>query len=494
MWNNVVSLTGMATLKNSIRGRFKELVLSGNSTQLSTTGKNLFDFSNLESGRINNSSGALEENNHTRRLADYIDITDITSFSISLPGYKKANGAVYVITYYYDKDKNYLSCKYSGDVLDRYENIVPVENAVYIKVTLEQNTIDNPQNIFKVQLEKGSTATSYEPYTGGRPSPSPEYQQEIVNSGKLNADTQKYEVSVSMNNGGYLQRGSYMERIRPLKLEKGKTYRIYVDINSAVVNTGILNEERTFKNSSELYAYCNNEEYPINNTGVVSGKCKLQQLLYSGHTFTVTVDGLFLYQGVNSSHLDTDDAYVTYDFIKKVDISSPYNEKEPVVLTSDRPLTQWDKLVEQDGQYGWLYQSRIEEYYGDTLLSLYSSGFNFLLNNKKISKGEGYCSQLLQFTSKENTPCIHFNMAPNQHAYTLNTQGEYGSSVSEIKEYLKSHPLHLVYKTENTEFVPLSEEEQIKVRNLHSYNGTTNIIIDSGEVPCGINVTYKYKK
>lgn len=34
-------------------------------------------------------------------------------------------------------------------------------------------------DVLKLQLELGSTATSYEPYTGGEPSPSPEYPQEI---------------------------------------------------------------------------------------------------------------------------------------------------------------------------------------------------------------------------------------------------------------------------------------------------------------------------
>ena len=122
----------------------------------------MFDFSNLESGRINTNTGALEEYNHTRRLADYIDITDITSFSVYLPGYNRANGTVYVVIHYYDKDKKYLSYRACGDRLEKYENITPVENAVYIKVTFEQVSIDNPQNIFKVQLEKGTKSTDYE--------------------------------------------------------------------------------------------------------------------------------------------------------------------------------------------------------------------------------------------------------------------------------------------------------------------------------------------
>ena len=173
-----------------------------------------------------------------------------------------------------------------------------------------------------------------------------------------------------------------------------------------------------------------------------------------------------------------------------LNIYEPYTE-QILTLTSDRPITKWDKLVEQGGQYGWLYQSEVKEYRGENSVSLYDSGFYFLLNNKKITKGEGYCSELKQHVPYEKNPCISFNIASNTYAYTLNTQEIYGSTVSEIKEYLKSHPLHLVYKTEATEFITLSQEEQTQLRNLHSYNGATNITVDSGEVPCGIKLTYR---
>ena len=230
-----------------------------------------------------------------------------------------------------------------------------------------------------------------------------------------------------------------------------------------------------------------------NKTGVISGECMLQQMLNPGYVFTVTADGLFLYQGVNNPSLDTDSAYITYDVIKTVNGDEPYTE-QTLTLTSDRPITKWDRLVEQGGQYGWLYQSEVKEYRGEKSVSLYDSGFYFLLNNKNITKGEGYCSELKQHVPYEKNPCISFNIASNTYAYTLNTQEIYGSTVSEIKEYLKTHPLHLVYKTEATEFVPLSESEQTQLRNLHSYNGTTHITVDSGEVPCGIKLTYRKEK
>ena len=40
-----------------------------------------------------------------------------------------------------------------------------------------------------------------------------------------------------------------------------------------------------------------------------------------------------------------------------------YQEPQPLILTSDRPITKWDKLVEQGGQYGWLYGGKIIDSY-----------------------------------------------------------------------------------------------------------------------------------
>lgn len=67
-----------------------------------------------------------------------------------------------------------------------YENVMrqgkpaTLKNAEVSKVhfTLEEGKTYDISNIL-VQIEKGSEATSYEPYVGGKPSPNPDYPQEI---------------------------------------------------------------------------------------------------------------------------------------------------------------------------------------------------------------------------------------------------------------------------------------------------------------------------
>ena len=65
---------------------------------------------------------------------------------------------------------------------------VPVFNGVNKDGTNDSITVDttdynyliiNATNLSVIQVEEGSVATSYEPYTGGQPSPSPDYEQPI---------------------------------------------------------------------------------------------------------------------------------------------------------------------------------------------------------------------------------------------------------------------------------------------------------------------------
>lgn len=264
------------------------------------------------------------------------------------------------------------------------------------------------------------------------PSPSQEYPQEIKNSGKWNEEKQKYEIDVAVNNSGYLQKGSYADRVRALPLEKGRTYRIRVNLNQRAVNAFILNEEKIFLSSAVLYSFCNSSGLTnVNDTGIVDGKCKIPQLLYSGYTFTVTVDGLFLYQAVNARALNTDDAYVVYDFIKTVNKNDLYTE-QTLTITSDRPITKWDKLVEQGGQIGWLYGGKIIDSYNSELIDT-----------------------------------------------------EYMSSTGSL-----TVGATVLCKLKEPEFVPLPESEQNAIRALKTYYPTTVIMVDGGEVIPTVEATY----
>lgn len=448
----------------------KRLELGGKTEQVQTTGKNLLP----------------------DKFSIYAEGKSKTNLKLQIGNYvysSKTSKNLYIL----HEDKSNITNGWTAT--NKFNFKIDKEETIEIRIETE-----NPLEILPM-IRDETELDSYEPYTGGKPSPSPEYPQEIKSVGKWNDEKQKYEVDVKVSNCGYLQKGSYADKIRPLPLEKGKTYRIYVDVKSAVVNVGILNEERTFANSGQLYAYYNSRGYPISSTGVVSGICRLPNSLYRGYTFTVTVDGLFLYQGVNANILNTDNAYVAYDFIKKVDISSPYTEKESVVLTSDRPITKWDKLVEQGGEIGWLYQSAIDTDirpsrtdlfpYGFKLYKNHSNGvYTYTVTNIKKIKGyqTSYCKQFKNVDGSYNTGELYrYSDQPSMQSQYFNTDI---ATKEEFIKWMENNPLTMVYKTEETEFVPLPQSEQNAIRALKAYYPTTVITADGGELDPDIKVTY----
>ena len=176
-----------------------------------------------------------------------------------------------------------------------------------------------------------------------------------------------------------------------------------------------------------------------------------------------------------------------------LNIYQPYTEQS-LTLISDRPITKWDKLVEQDGEYGWLYKHRIiedlstlvkgnEPIYGSDgakyfSVSLQEASFNYDYN--KIYSVAGLCPK----DSK-----MHYVPKPMLQSVLIHVSDT--DTIMTAKEHMH---YKVIYETTESQFVPLSEPEQTQLRNLHSYNGTTHITVDSGEIPCGIKLTYRKEK
>ena len=60
-----------------------------------------------------------------------------------------------------------------------------------------------------------------------------------------------------------------------------------------------------------------------------------------------------------------------------------------------------------------------------------------------------------------------------------------------VIKYLENHPLHCIAELNVPTTEPLPESVQQQLQALHSENGTTHVFVDSGEVPCGIKLTYR---
>lgn len=512
IWNYVVSNSGKATLENSIKGDI-DLELIGNSVQPTTTGKNLFDPKQLQG-----ISGFTIEGNE-----------------ITQSGYNVSTGKTLKQLCPEITPGTYILSANNGEFTGLFGVTKPMYKKSAIEIVEEDlnrivSLVGNPNKTIKytLQIEKGNTVTPYEPYTGLKPSPSPEYPQEIKSVGKWNEEKQKYEIDVKVTgknlfpysndfsnwkkgvNNSYFgsvtsdESGITLEALKPYSKMVSPTFKLKPNTEytiSAMIDT----KDKSMSLGVRIFKNLNVSDY-------------LKQIVFARRKSTNNpqkVSATFITDDLK----DTNEVYLQLDcswgdsvlptIVTFYDIQlelgnnatnyEPYTE-QTLTLTSDRPITKWDKLVEQGGSMGWLYSGKIAKEF--TFVSKASdeniSGrirrrFKTSLNGKFPQTDKVMCN-FLTTDNVRNDYSIGIVGSGDIYIYFYENTGV--ETLEQANHWLKNLPFEktIIFERKTTEFVPLSESEQTQLRNLHSYNGTTNITVDSGEVPCGIKVAYKQKK
>lgn len=172
-------VTGNPALLEGVKGnRFTSLTLHGKSTQGSTTGAQLFDVSNADVVQMYIANSGI--GNFIENYSVVIPIKPSTSYTISEKNKKIFRVA---ITEEYPIESAPTLFK---EVVDVYKNITTpnnLPNGNFLMIQLYGN-FNHAPDFSGLMLNEGSTPKPYEPYTGGAPSPSPSYPQEIENAGQ----------------------------------------------------------------------------------------------------------------------------------------------------------------------------------------------------------------------------------------------------------------------------------------------------------------------
>lgn len=380
-------------LTNCGQAPFKRFSILGNSHQDSTTGKQLFKLTDNYLHAYFYHGENKEIVPYSSNAVVYLPCEPNTTYTIH--GRKNINndmtrknrvGLTSELPAF-----NVKITKTAETTLDKPLTITTEEDTKYLVIMaitdgeIGQLNFDKvlENNTSKLMVEVGDKASPYEPYTGGKPSPSPDYLQEIKSVGKWNDEKQKYEVDVKVTNA-----------------------------------------------------------------------------------------------------------------------EQNWSKEQVLTLTSDRPLTKWDRLVEQGGEIGWLYAGVvIDRFDGQSnkisIANKQGNVQNFSIRFENVANGNGnsdifvdkYRAVQLSYTKAEYGICCNWNdgvkyfSAPNENVAT----------VDEFKAWHIENPLKIAYETTNPEFVPLPQSEQDAVRNLKTYYPTTVIMVDGGDVDAGIEVEYAVK-
>lgn len=478
--------TGMLVLPNSLDAPLERLELGGKTEQVQTTGANLFD---------------------EKLLLDFdSENYDKTQSGSGFYYYKfPVNGTVTASTKNANKNGEYLTVGIKPDgsdktwlshgsaAISKYKTLTPEDGNIYLGVNNSLERVKSMiQNTGGIIINEGSAAKPYEPYTGGKPSPSPEYPQEIKSVGKWNDEKQKYEVDVKVT-GRNLFNG---------KLSKGKFITDDMNVVSDLVTMN------TFDKPVEIEP---NTDYVISANGVIwegninvydeNGKKIVQH--FTGK-FKTPSNAKYIRASISNARAPID-SKIQMEYGTAMNEFEQYHQPQTLTLTSDRPLTKWDRLVEQGGQIGWLYQSAIDTDirpsrtdlfpYGFKLYKNHSNGvYTYTVTNIKKIKGyqTSYCKQFKNVDGSYNTGELYrYSDQPSMQSQYFNTDI---ATKEEFIKWMENNPLTMVYKTEETEFVPLPQSEQNAIRALKTYYPTTVITADGGELDPDIKVTYRKEK
>ena len=422
---------GMLVLPNSLDAPLERLELGGKTEQLNTRGVNLW---RSDSTVIVSGTKYLMFDNPIQ--------TGTYTLSAIFANDKSASESLF--TFYNEQDQNMGggTIKQGGRQSKTFTLTGKAVKVLFYASSGHDSSQGVTTTIKEIQLETGNTATPHEPYTGGKPSPSPEYPQEIKSVGRLNEDTGKYEVDVKITgknlfdiekakaSGGNLctaKRENNIVKITAIETVTSK--RAYAIVSGGGIclkagKTYFLNGRKVgTSNMTPMFAF-----FKEKNIG---------ELLKIGNFYTPNEDiyidiGIYLV----GNAIGTGDTLEITDIIvcegKDAAQYQPYTE-QTLTLTSDRPLTKWDRLVEQGGEIGWLYGGKIIDSY----------------NSEQID-------------------------------------AEYMSSTGSL-----TVGATVLYKLKTTEFIPLPQSEQNAIRALKTYYPTTVITADGGELDPDIKVTYR---
>lgn len=475
---------GMLVLPNSLDAPLERLELGGKTEQVQTTGAQLlkpkdgsytvFGVSvDIANGEIKLSGTATSSGGRTIRLSE--------PFLLKAGTYSSEVDGKIDFILSKNSDNSYL-------VNLAVKNFnVNEDTEVYVGLNvMAQNTYNNK---YHIMLNSGNIALPYEPYTGGKPSPSSEYPQEIKSVGKWNDEKQKYEVDVKVTGKNRFDREKAKDVSNWISIEGDGYLKFPIRAKKGSMITFSYTEKLT--EGKKFYLGITKKE-----TGsVIAWLYHDTNLSVSNSKYTIAAEEDYVYlmctRSSIRSFLDTIQTLQVEISPAQTDYQ-PYKE-QTLTLTSDRPITKWDRLVEQGGQIGWLYNSVNETIDGKTgKWSIQPASKIFYRTDITFPIAVPFCSELLGYDYSS----VGYK---KDTGITINILGilcitlpeDVELTLDAYKQYLADNPLHVLYKDDSEEFVPLPQSEQDAVRNLKTYYPTTVITVDGGELDPDIKVTYR---
>ena len=520
-----------AVLEHSVRGRFKGLTVYGKSTQVTTTGAQLIDINSFQK---DNSVSVKIVNNYSIELTSTIEKDASASNKVYSNALIDADILVgKTITMSYDEwnsnvpnETAVCGIMYNINGKNYYEHL---KNSRIKTVTIPLGAKDCKVRLFLIEnasttvkagtytaiikglmICEGTVAKSWEPYTGGKPSPSPDYPQEIQSAG----DDGSIGIEVHGKNifGGRYYYASYANSIliingnkkeeevklpyapkyenfgvcKVIKCKKGKTYVISVTNPNKNATIGMAE----YENIENASAY-------TKNVGFARMTTKTKQL------YTAKSDGILVCgiagtwtDGKTTVHECTESELLQVEEASEATSYEPYHTPHTLTIPTPNglpgiPVSSGGNYTDEQGQQ-WIcdqvdlergvYVQRIYtvdvaelEYSAETILQTVKRIFYKISVPSTGVTNKGYCTRLTYSPNySADNPHFYINEERIVVFIPLDT-------TIKPKEYLVQYVLATPIET------PLSDSDIDAYKALRTYNGTTVVEAPSG---AGLSVSY----
>lgn len=477
-------------LTNCGQAPFKRFSILGNSHQDSTTGKQLFDVSALK----NISGFSVDEDGFI--MQKVYNTTSPKTLKELIPSIE-AGKSYYLSVDNPDDFTGFFG--FTGSVIAWHKNqtFVPKEDDLNIRPGIVSKVGGNAR--YRLMITEGQTASPYEPYTGGKPSPSHDYPQQIKNVGKWNDEKQKYEVDVRVTGKNLFNIDSFLELpLQPNSYGNGNLRSLILTLKPntkytlSTNNEGTCNSQDKDTSRSLYFTNADDEIYQCNTTAVFKGK-----------KVTVTSDEngrvkIALFDRTNSKPIENKQCYVMLNEGTFAEPYEPYFPEQTATITMDEPLRGIGKYQDKITKDGIARRIRSVMLNGNEDWKFYGSNgninnFGYILR-EAISNNVGQRSSLT-FSSYKSGVWATDRLGQDMFAriIRINLPKDVFPDVETLRNWLSQSKTTLQYVLEKEVIVPISQSEQDAIRALTTYHPTTVITVDGGDVDAGIEVEYAVK-
>ena len=521
-------VTGNPALLEGAKGsRITSLTLYGISSQGSTTGAQLFDAGKSE--LVYSEMGLTTTYNpetgwfHTKGMLNQSNMVTFWKEK-NLVSIKR--GEQYYFSVETIGENNLLALAEAGKANAFTNNNMSIiasrdvnVNQVYSNHRYEQGTVFDLK--FRIIVLTGSTSKPYEPYTGGKPSPSPSYPQEIENAGdagEININVQGANL-FDINDSSTIMDNYYVNEKKEFSLaggNYGRVFKLLPNTSYTWTQEQIIDGGQSYKTDIQLALF---DEIPTQ--GKIA-KEKYSNANLGEIVFKFNTDEKFVYLFVKTSHRTATKNRYKNEKMAILNVGTeplpyePYKPAQTLIIPTPNglpgvPTIDNGNYTDASGQQ-WLCDEvdlKRGVYVQNVAFAEFGKGITSVTKNSGVSSKNIVSAYFFPIPRKRAktrhtimSNCLRFvaNVSSGNPEYVISnesqTEAMYVSIPAELYEnddqmlnLLAEKKVKILYATYPTER-PLSTEELEKYRSLRTYSPTTTVINDAC---AGMSVGYKRK-